>query len=248
MTLTIVMPAYNESGCIEAVVNAWVPILDKIPGKMIVVNDGSRDNTGPLLDGLALKHPNLVPVHQDNQGHGAAVMNGYREALRLGSDFVFQTDSDDQFTAADFWKLWEKRDQSPFVTGYRQERSDAFHRRVITKIVVALNFIFFGVHLRDANVPFRLIRGGFLKELLDLFPGTVFAPNIFLTVLARKSGADLFEIPVGHQERKTGQVSIIKWKLLKICFRCVRELLAFRLRLLTQSGKIKALRTAYVQG
>lgn len=244
-SLTLIMPVYNEAGCIEQVVRAWIPFFEKIPGLMVVVNDGSKDSTGQILKGLSDEFSHLKVITQSNAGHGAAVLRGYREAVALNSDFTFQTDSDDQFRPDDFWKLWERRDQSNFITGYRQAREDALHRKVITKVVIFLNSLLFGVFLKDANVPYRLIRTNYLRDLLFLLPNDVFAPNIFLTVLAKKSGSRLFEIPISHEDRKTGEVSIIKWNLLKACFRCTKELLLFRISVLTNRSSLKSLKSRY---
>jgi glycosyltransferase involved in cell wall biosynthesis len=239
------MPAYNESGCIEAVAQSWLKIFDEIPGFMLVVNDGSKDRTGEILDRLAASDPRFKVVHQANAGHGAAVVRAYREALRLGPSYIFQTDSDDQFKPEDFWQLWERRARSPFIMGYRQARSDAFHRLIITRILIFLNWLIFGVKLKDANIPFRLMRADFLETLLRMFPNEVFAPNIFITVLAAKAGCELFELPIIHEKRKTGQVSIIRWKLIKICFRCAGELFRFRQSLPSQRAQFDSLRFDY---
>jgi glycosyltransferase involved in cell wall biosynthesis len=246
MSLAIVMPAYNEAGCIENVVRAWLKVLERVPGFLLVVNDGSKDQTGEILNRIAKSEPCLKVVHQANAGHGAAVMRAYREALERMPTYVFQTDSDDQFKPDDFWQLWERREQSPFITGFRQARSDAFHRLVITRLVVALNALFFGVKLKDSNIPFRLIHAEFLRALLQMLPNGLFAPNIFLTVLAAKAGSTLFELPITHQERKTGKVSIMRWKLVKICFRCAGELFRFRQGLHTQHAQLDSLRLRYV--
>src|SRR5437868_4422665 len=100
--LAIVMPAYNEEACIEGVVSAWLSVLDTVPGTLFVVNDGSRDGTGKVLDRLAESHASLRVIHQKNAGHGAAVLRGYAEAIALGPEWIFQTDSDDQFDPMDF--------------------------------------------------------------------------------------------------------------------------------------------------
>lgn len=241
MSLCIVMPAYNEEGCIEPVVKNWLTILDQVPGTMIVVNDGSRDKTGEILDKLAIGDKRLKVIHQKNAGHGAAVLNAYRQAMATGSDWVFQTDSDDQFQPLDFPKLWERRATSPFILGYREQRSDAFHRTVISAIMRSLVFLLFGTYTKDANIPYRLIRADFLRGLLRILNADVFAPNIFLTVMAKRAGAELHEIPIQHQERKTGKVSILRWKLLKVCFRSARELVAFRFVLTTRRSELTAL-------
>ena len=104
--LSIVMPAYNEQDCIEKVVYNWTNFLkNRFPNDnttLIVINDGSKDNTKILLDKLEKEVTNLTVVNQKNGGHGNAVVNGYRKALALDSQFVFQTDSDDQFVSDDF--------------------------------------------------------------------------------------------------------------------------------------------------
>jgi len=246
LLLSIVMPAYNEEECIDQVVGLWIDLLKRhFPTeqtRLIVINDGSKDRTGTILDGLKAMYPeHLIVVHQPNGGHGNAVVNGYRHAVGLNSEYVFQTDSDDQFITDDFGKLWEKRHQSQFVLGYRQERYDAMARLIITRILRLSLFLIYGTYIKDSNIPFRLIKGSYLKKLLEQLPSpTPFAPNIFLAVMAKKAGQETFDIPIVHKERQTGTVSILKWKLLKVCMQSFRELATFRLEL---GGKVRAIRT-----
>jgi len=244
--LSIVMPAYNEEECIEQVVESWTSFLkNKFPGEkttLIVINDGSKDKTGEILDRLKETNSHLTVIHQKNGGHGNAVVNGYKTALAMGSEYVFQTDSDDQFVADDFDKLWQKRHQSEFILGYREIRHDAKVRLFITRFLRSTISMVYGTFILDSNIPFRLIKGSFLKKLMDQLPEPPpFAPNIFLAVMAKKSGQELFDIPITHRERVTGTVSIMKWNLWKVCIRSFRELLNFRLEL---NNKIKAIKAA----
>ena len=231
---TIVMPAYNEEECIEKVVKSWTGMLTELFGdketKFIIINDGSKDKTGEILDRLAAEDSRLLVVHQPNAGHGEAVLNGYHKAVDIGSEWVFQVDSDDQFIPADFPQLWEKREQSNFIMGYRQKRYDEFHRLVITRILRGLNLVLFRTYLKDSNIPYRLIKGSYLAKLLDALPFRPFAPNIFLAVMAKKNGQKLFEIPITHKERETGQVSIVKWGLIKVSMRSAKELFIFNMK------------------
>jgi len=227
----LVMPAYNEEGCIAPVVKGWLAEFERLFSgsfRLVVVNDGSKDRTGDLLNQLAIGEPRLVVIHQKNSGHGGALLRAYSEALRLDPVYVFHVDSDDQFQPTDFQRLWNRRGESPCILGYRSVRHDAFHRLVITRILRLVLSGLFGRYIKDSNVPFRLLETGFLRQALDLIPPTTFAPNIFLAVIGSRIGADLMHIPVSHEDRKTGSVSIVRWKLIKVCFRCVRELLAFR--------------------
>lgn len=243
--LTIVMPAYNEEGCIELVVNNWTTLLRQHFPKesvcLIVVNDGSKDRTKEILDQLATENELLRVVHQPNGGHGNAVIHAYNKAVEIKAEYVFQTDSDDQFETEDFLKLWAKRTQSDFLLGYRKQRFDAPFRLFVTQILKSTLFLVYGTYIHDSNIPFRLIRGEYLRKLLQQLPTpTPFAPNIFLAVLAKKAGQNLFDIPIVHKSRQTGEVSIVKMNLLKVCWRSFKELLSFRLQLNT---KVRAIRT-----
>jgi dolichol-phosphate mannosyltransferase len=236
LDLVVVIPAYNEEACIHEVVPHWINgIAEVVPlnrFKLLVINDGSRDQTGNILDELACQYPNLIAKHQLNGGHGNAIFNGYKMAVQMNPEFVFQTDSDDQFVPGDFRKFWEKRDQSDFVLGFREVRNDDPFRLLITRILKYSLLVIYGTYIHDANIPFRLIRTTFLTRLLQALPvNTPFAPNIFLSVLAKKSGQKLFDIPVLHKERETGEVSIRHMKLLKVCWQSFIELTQFRVEL-----------------
>ncbi len=244
LDLVVVIPAYNEEACIHEVVPLWINgISEVIPlnrFKLLVINDGSRDRTGVILDELTAQYPNLIAKHQLNGGHGNAIFNGYKMAVQMNPQFIFQTDSDDQFVPRDFRKFWDKRNESDFVLGFREVRNDDPFRLLITRILKYSLLVIYGTYIHDANIPFRLIRTSFLGKLLQALPvKTPFAPNIFLSVLAKKSGQKLFDIPVLHKERETGEVSIRHMKLLKVCWQSFIELAQFRVQLNRLTRDIK---------
>jgi dolichol-phosphate mannosyltransferase len=228
MDIVIVMPVYNESACIEQVMLDWFRVFDKLAGLLIVVDDGSRDGTGAILRRLAEKEPRLLVHHQQNGGHGAAVLAGYRMAIKLNPAYIFQTDSDNQIKPSEFWHLWERREQAPLVLGVRQDRNDEAHRIVVSRILESLNLLIFGKRIRDANTPFRLMRTTFLRNALGQFPRDVFAPNIFLSLVASKLFVAIPEVSVEHFQRSTGEKSLNLRKLVLVCLRCTKELLQFR--------------------
>ena len=88
-SVDVVVPAYNEAVCIEQSISGLMqnPYFNRI----IVVNDGSTDGTGAVLDRLATHYPRLDVIHQENTGKGGALMAGIRQAR---SPFVFLTDAD----------------------------------------------------------------------------------------------------------------------------------------------------------
>lgn len=190
LSLVLVIPAYNEEGCIENVIELWTQgisnVLKNENFKILVINDGSKDNTGAILDQIASKNNFLMAKHQLNGGHGNAVVNGYKFAVEMNPDFIFQTDSDDQFITEDFKHFWDLKDQSDFILGFRQIRHDDPFRLLITKILKFSLLFIYGTYINDANIPFRLYKTSFLRKLLAVLPNPIpFAPNIFLSVLAK---------------------------------------------------------------
>ena len=91
--LTAIMPAYNEEEAIEAAVGeVRGQVLDAVPGSdLIVVDDGSRDRTGAILDQLSAADPRVKVIHQPNGGHGAALRTGME---RANGQLLFLLDSD----------------------------------------------------------------------------------------------------------------------------------------------------------
>ena len=108
-TLYIVMPAYNEEANIEDTVKAWYPIVEKFgdeQSKLVIFNDGSKDNTGNKGKELMKKYPKFEMIDKPNSGHGPTVIYAYNYAINSGADYVFQTDSDGQTNPLEFDKFW----------------------------------------------------------------------------------------------------------------------------------------------
>jgi glycosyltransferase involved in cell wall biosynthesis len=223
------MPAYNEAAAIESVCREWLALAGARGFILIAIDDGSRDATGALLDELAREHGALRVTHQPNQGHGAAVLRGYRQAIEAGASWIFQVDSDGQFTPADFDALWVERVRGPCVLGYRRRRDDPWLRKALSGVNRALTGLLFGVRLRDPNVPYRLVGARLLATLLAHLPPRVFAPNVFLAAMAAGAGVAIREVPVTHMARRAGAGSIGARRAMALGFRCFAEMLEFRL-------------------
>lgn len=225
----VVMPAYNEEACIAQVCREWLAVMESVDGcRLLVIDDGSRDRTPTILEALAAANPALEVVRQRNAGHGAAILNGYRRALEMGAEWVFQVDSDGQFDPWDFTRLWERSGRYRFLVGYRWRRKDPMLRRAVSAALRRLIRVLFGVRLRDPNVPFRLMEARLLAELLPRLPENVFAPNLLLAILARTGDSGFYEVPVHHRARRGGRSSLGLTRLARVLPRCLRELLRFR--------------------
>ena len=82
--LYIVIPAYNESANIERVIEDWYPVVTNTgaDSRLLVINDGSKDNTFELLQELSQDRPQMLAVTKPNGGHGSTVLFGYRYAIK----------------------------------------------------------------------------------------------------------------------------------------------------------------------
>jgi glycosyltransferase involved in cell wall biosynthesis len=230
-SLTVVMPAYNEEGAIEAAVDdVRAHVLDIVGGSLLlVVNDGSRDRTGAILDAIAARDPRVRVLHQPNGGHGAALMAGLSRAT---TDYVFLLDSDRQIPLDDFPSAWALacggRDA---VFGVRRHRDDPAIRLALTAVVRRAVRLMFGVAIHDANVPYKLVRRAAWERASAIIPPGTLAPSLFLAAYMKARGLDVAELEVAHRERQTGVVSIRRWKLLRFCARAFRQLVRFRMEL-----------------
>lgn len=234
-TLSVIMPAYNEeAGLASAVEEVRQYVLDVLPGsELIVVNDGSRDGTGKLADSLSQADPRVRVLHKPNGGHGSAILAGLDASQ---ADVAFLIDSDQQIPLRVFGPMWDKLQQCDAVFGKRLQRADAAIRIWLTRVIRLVLSLLFAVSLHDSNVPCKLVRRVVWTGARKVIPDDTLAPSLFLAIWAKRSKYRVEIIDVVHEDRKTGEVSIKRWKLFKFCLRGLRQLLAFRWRLLVQGS------------
>lgn len=228
MSVSVVMPCYNEEEVIERVIRTYYnEIISKIvDSELIVVDDSSNDNTYNILGRLKSELPKLRVLKTPlNSGHGKAVRMGYESAT---GEYVFQADSDTQFEVKDFWKLYTLKEHYDFILGFRKKRHDSIQRLLLSKIICIMNFIIFGVWIKDANCPFRLIKKRVLDSLLEDIDKEALAPNIIISILAKKKRIKLKEVPVTHYQRKTGVSSLRSLRLINFSLKGFMQLLAMR--------------------
>jgi len=226
--VSVVMPCYNEDAVIEKVVRAWHDeVISRIDGsEMIVIDDCSRDNTHNILERLKSEFPGLrVLKTVVNSGHGKAMRLGYESSVK---EYVFQVDSDNQFEAGEFWKLYALKDSYDFILGFRKKRQDSITRLILTRIIRFMNLLLFRVWIKDVNCPFRLIKREILCELLKGVDKEALAPNIMISILARRRKIKMAEILVAHHQRKTGVVSIANLRLFKFALKGFKQLMAMK--------------------
>ena len=228
LDVALVMPVCNEEACIADVVHSWHRLLSSlnVEFQMIVLNDGSRDGTREALSAFA-NEQRIRVVNKPNSGHGPTILMGYREAVDL-AEWVFQCDSDDEMKADHFPELWRVRDRYDAVFGFRQGRHQNVARKVISACSRLTVHLLFGMAVTDVNTPYRLMRARSIREIIAALPDDSFAPNVIISGALASSGARICNCPVPHEGRRTGSVSIVKWKLWKAALKSFRQTLQCR--------------------
>lgn len=217
-SLYIVIPAYNEEENIRQVVEDWYPVVDRQSGesRLVIVNDGSRDNTLNVLKGMQADRPKLIVLDKENGGHGSTILFGYHYALEHGAEYVFQTDSDGQTFASEFDQFWNERARYDMLIGYRNHREDGFSRIVVTKVLKMVIRMCFHVRVTDANTPYRLMKASVLREEIGLVPENFFLSNVLITVLFTRHLRSIRYIPITFRPRQGGVNSINLKRIFKI--------------------------------
>jgi glycosyltransferase involved in cell wall biosynthesis len=204
-SLSLVLPAHNEA---ENIVIVATQALKTLPDftddfEIIIVNDGSRDATGSIIDRLAAEDSRIRPVHHPrNRGYGAALTSGFEAS---SGDYVMFMDSDRQFDIADLALLSPLVGRFDIVAGFRKERQDEFHRKLFAETFNLVVRTLFGVHMRDIDSAFKVFRGDMLRSLELTAPGALI--NTEIQAKLRRQGASLVQIGVNHYPRVAGSAT-----------------------------------------
>ncbi|MFN9264727.1 MAG: glycosyltransferase family 2 protein [Acidobacteriota bacterium] len=211
-------PAYNDAPSLPALIGKTFQVLGELVDdfEVIVVNDGSADDTGEVLAQLQQQHGPLLRVitHPENRGYGGALRTGFGAATK---DFIFYTDGDGQYDVGDLGPLLEVVGPAVgLVNGYKIARQDPWHRKVIGAVYNQFARFLFGVRLRDIDCDFRIFRRSLLeKKPLRSSSGTI---CVELVKLLERSGMEVVELPVRHYPRLYGRSQFFRVKSLATTF------------------------------
>lgn len=203
LSISVVFPCYNDSKSIGVLIKDAFSVLKKISywHEVIVVEDGSEDNSREVLENLIKKYKKLrVFFHKKNMGYGAALRTGFKNAK---GDLIFYTDGDGQYDVKELILLIDKLDEkTDFVNGYKIVRHDPLYRIIVGNLYGFLARLFFKLPIRDVDCDFRLIRKNLLSKLdIQTSSGSI---CISLVKKAQRAGARFKEVPINHYYRRFG--------------------------------------------
>jgi glycosyltransferase involved in cell wall biosynthesis len=234
--LSYFFPAHNEEANLAGLVDEALAALPAIAEtfEIIAVNDGSRDGTASIADGLAAAHPDVVRAvhHPTNLGYGAALRSGFGAARY---ELVAFTDGDRQFKVADVGLLAERlaaADAPDVVVGFRIKRADPPIRTLYARAYRLANRIFFGLQVTDVDCACILFRREALEGLRVESGGAFFSAELLIKLQA--AGRTVVEVGVPHYPRTAGSATGAKPA---VVFRAVRDFWLLRLRMWSNTAR-----------
>lgn len=205
-SISAILPAHNEAENIKTTVENCVSYLEKNTSdyEVVVVNDGSSDNTKQIVDKLSSTNSKVFLVnHKINKGYGSALRSGFDEAKK---EFIFFMDSDGQFDVQDLDRLLPLASGENVVLGYREDRADSFIRSLNAWMYAMYIYLMFGLNVKDMDCAFKIFPTKAYQNIKPIKAGGALFTAEFLIKLKR-AGFNFKEVPVRHFPRQFGTQS-----------------------------------------
>jgi len=202
--ISVFFPAFNEEANIANTVIKAKNVLEKVAKKweIIVVNDGSKDNTLKIAKELTKEDKRIRFInHKENKGYGEALKSGFYGAKYK---WIVMTDGDGQFDFNELTKLYKKTDKAEVVVGFRLDRKDPAIRKLFGWGWTFLANLLLGIRVRDVDCAFKLVKKDVINKIpkLQSTRGGMISPE--LLARARKAGFTIDQVGVHHFPRTEG--------------------------------------------
>jgi dolichol-phosphate mannosyltransferase len=208
--ICVCLPTYNERENLEPMVDRLGEILGG-EGVVLVIDDNSPDGTGEIADRLAAERPWVQTLHRPRkEGLGPAYLDGFRRALELGADLIFELDCDFSHDPADIPRLTAAAEKADLVIGSRYvpgggTRNWGAVRRLISRGGSLYAQLLLGVPVRDLTGGFKCYRRAVLETIdLDAIHSKGYAFQIETTYRALRAGFRVAEVPIVFVDRVVG--------------------------------------------
>jgi len=228
VSITVFFPCYNEQDNVARVAEQALKVLEGLRAdyEVIIVDDGSSDDTGRIADEIAVANRRVRVIHHPhNRGYGAALQSGFRGATK---ELVFYTDGDGQFDLSEMPPLLPLMAEFDIVSCYRRNRQDPPIRKLCGWLWTRFTGMLFSLHLRDIDCAFKLYRRALFDNIEMESQGALIDTEI-LARAARK-GYKITQRGVRHYPRTAGQQT---GGNPKVILRAFQEVIRLRRRIIS---------------
>lgn len=217
-SFSLIVLAYKDAEALPGLVREWTAVLSAagIPWEIILVNDGSPDDTGLVCDRLAQETVNIRAVHHpENRGVGAGMATGIRNAKL---EWIGYTDGDAQYVADDLRILFPLLSEYDVISGHRVNRADPKIRSVVSLLYNYLVRHLFQVPFRDVNSGLKIYSR---KVVNEIGPPVSKGPFYDAEMLVKSVRNDfrVLELPIRHRPRKYGRPQGASFKSISRTFK-----------------------------
>lgn len=218
--LSIVVPCYNEAGSVSGLLEAYAAAINRADIEVVLVNNGSTDNTRDVLEGLQSKYIHFLKVVtvEKNEGYGYGIVSGLKAA---SGEFIGWTHGDLQTPPSDILKALdiielENKNEFLFMKGKRKGRP--LFDNFFTAGMSIFETLYFRTALFDIFAQPNIFHRNFFATWEN--PPKDFALDLYVLYTAKKQGLKIIRFPVYFLARKYGQSSWNtglsgRWKFIK---------------------------------
>lgn len=209
--IAVVIPTYNEaeniSKLITEIFNLRIENLN-----IIIIDDNSPDNTKNIIENLKNKYQNLFLINRQNKlGLGSAYIIGFKKALSMGANFIFQMDADFSHNPQDIPKLLESIKNSDLVIGSRKIKGGNIigwnnTRKLMSNGAMFISRLILKLKPKDVTAGFRCFKKEVLQKInLNKINSNGYAFQEEMLFKTQKLGFKIVEVPVIFTDRKYGK-------------------------------------------
>ncbi len=219
--LSLSVPIYNEEECIEKSVNNWVEKFEKekVDYELVLVNNGSFDKTGEILNRLAKKNNRLkIITLKENAGFGGGIMKGFENS---DGEYIGFDCADGEIPVEEVFKVYSiaKKSNEEIVKARRIKRKTKFFRQFTSFVFNNLILLRFNLKIKDMNgYPIFIKKKDYEKLNVKR---TDFMFNLDLYNNAIKKDFKIKEVLVNHRARIGGKSYMNLWRIIKMAWSLV---------------------------
>ncbi|MFA6426880.1 MAG: polyprenol monophosphomannose synthase [Candidatus Magasanikbacteria bacterium] len=228
MKIVIVIPTYNEKENIEKLIKKIFDL--KIDGlELLVVDDNSPDGTAQVIYNLQSSIFNLHILRRKGKlGLGSAYIAGFKKALELGADYIFEMDADFSHDPLDIPRMLRAVQDADLVIGSRKVEGGkitgwGWFRTFESNGAMWFSRFLLGLKVRDVTAGFRCFKRDVLLSIgLDSIKSNGYAFQEELLYLTQKAGFTITEIPVIFRDRREGKSKLSKKDIIEFFIRIIK--------------------------